>query len=158
MLATRPVAEDVQNYQVAVSILTTILSAEKADRQCTLIDQQHAVRALSALGETFLADINLSVGTDPILMDYEEALGLAVSHHPEMLTDVTQSLLEVGAVALDHGHYLFAVAAFQRLLTIVEDTPSSSDEARADLYGLTAHFWSSGMSSREFIQRRLARI
>jgi hypothetical protein len=75
-----------------------------------------------------------------------------------MLTDVTQSLLEVGAVALDHGHYLFAVASFQRLLTIVEDMPSRSDEALADLYGLAAHFWSSGISSREFVERRLSRI
>lgn len=156
MLATRPTAEDIPNYQIAVGILTTILSAGNADQENSLIDQQHAVRALSALGQTFL-EINLSVGTDHILMDYEEALGLAVSHHPAMLTDVTQSLLEVGAVALERQHFLFAVATFERLLSIIEENQSSS-EAVADLLGLTAHFWKAGDSSNDFAHRRLGRI
>lgn len=158
MLSIRPVAEDIQNYQIAVDILTMVLSSGSADQDSSLIDQQHAVRALSALGQTFLSQIKLSISTDHILIDYEEALGLAVSHQPAMLTDVTQSLLEVGAVALEYGHYLFAVASFERLLSIIEEDSLKPDETLADLLGLAAHFWVSGASSRDFVQRRLSRI
>jgi|GEM_PF-1633702 len=154
MLVSQPTPEDTPNYQLAVSILISILSAPNAK---TLIDQQHAVRALSALGQTLLTEIVVTVGTDHIMMDYEEALGLAVTRHPSMLTDVTQSLLEVGSVALEHKHYLFAVATLERLLTIVEEnTPSG--EALADLLGLLAHFWTDGESSREFAESRFERV
>jgi hypothetical protein len=154
MLVSQPTPEDIPNYQLAVSILISVLSAPNVK---TLIDQQHAVRALSALGQTLLTEIVVTVGTDHIMMDYEEALGLAVARHPTMLTDVTQSLLEVGSVALEHKHYLFAVAALERLLTIVEEnTPSG--EALADLLGLLAHFWTDGESSREFAESRLDRV
>jgi hypothetical protein len=155
MLASRPAPEDIPNYQLAVSILITILSAPKAD---TLIDQQHAVRALSALGQTLVTEIVVSVGTDHIIMDYVEALGLAVARHQSMLTDVTQSLLEVGSVALEHGHYLLAVASLERTLSIIEDHAQKPDEALADLLGLTAHFWTSGVSGKEFSQSRFQRI
>jgi hypothetical protein len=154
MLVSQPAPEDTPNYQLAVRILIAILSAPNVK---TLIDQQHAVRALSALGQTLLAEIAVTVGTDHIMMDYEEALGLAVTRHPSMLTDVTQSLLEVGAVALNHKHYLFAVATLERLLTIVEENLPSR-EALADLLGLLAHFWTDGESSREFAESRSERI
>jgi len=154
ILINQPALEDTQNYQLAVSILIRVLSAPNAD---TLIDQQHAVRALSALGQTLLAEIAVTVGTNHILMDYEEALGLAVARHPSMQTDVTQSLLEVGSVAIDHKHYLFAVASCERLLTIIEEN-ESLNEALADLLGLTAHFWADGKSSKEFVKIRLERV
>lgn len=154
MLVSQPTPEDIPNYQLAVSILISILSAPQVK---TLIDQQHAVRALSALGQTLLTEIVVTVGTDHIMMDYEEALGLAVARHPTMQTDVTQSLLEVGSVALDHRHYLFAVAAFERLLTIVEENEPSR-EAMDDLLGLFAHFWKDGTSSRDFAETRLERV
>jgi hypothetical protein len=154
MLVSQPAPEDTPNYQLAVRILIAILSAPNVK---TLIDQQHAVRALSALGQTLLTEIAVTVGTDHIMMDYEEALGLAVTRHPSMLTDVTQSLLEVGAVALKHKHYLFAVATLERLLTIVEENPASR-EALADLLGLLAHFWTDGQSSNEFAESRSGRM
>lgn len=154
MLVSQPAPEDTPNFQLAVSILISILSAPKAG---TLIDQQHAVRALSALGQTLLTEIAVTVGTGHIMMDYEEALGLAVERHPTMLTDVTQSLLEVGSVALEHRHYLFAVAALERLLTVVEEN-SPSTEAFADLLGLLSHFWTDGESSKEFARSRADRV
>jgi hypothetical protein len=154
MLASQPDTKDTPNYQLAVSILISVLSAPDVK---TLIDQQHAVRALSALGQTLLAEVAVTVGTDHIMMDYEEALGLAVTRHPSMLTDVSQSLLEVGSVALENKHYLFAVATLERLLTIVEEN-APSKEALADLLGLLAHFWTDGESSREFSESRLDRV
>ena len=161
MLSTRPAAEDIPNYQIAVSVLTTILSTGgkmDMDGTASLIDQQHAVRAVSVIGQTFLSEINVSVSANHILMDYEEALGLAVYRHPAMLTDVSQSLLEVGAAALEHGHYLFAVATLERLLSILEESSNYSEEALADLLGLMAHFWAAGESSHEFAQSRLSRV
>jgi hypothetical protein len=154
MLVSQPAPEDIPNYQLAVRILIAILSAPDVK---TLIDQQHAVRALSALGQTLLTEIVVTVGTEHIMMDYEEALGLAVTRHPSMLTDVTQSLLEVGAVALNHRHYLFAVATLERMLTIVEENLPSR-EALADLLGLLAHFWTEGDSSMEFAGSRSKRV
>lgn len=158
MLATHPDAEDIPNYQKAVEILTTILASGGTREGNGLVDQQHAVRALSVLGQTFLAEINISVETDHVLMNYEEALGLAVSRHPSLLTDVTQSLTEVGAVALEYRHYLFAVATLERLFTINEEVSGYLEEAMADLLGLMAHFWEGGESSREFVQTRIPRV
>lgn len=158
MLSIRPLAEDMQNYQVAVDILTTVLSAGSVDRNSKLIDQQHAVRALSALGQTFLSQIKLSISTDHIMIGYEEALGLAVSQQPAMLSDVTQSLLEVGSIALENKHYLFAVASLERLLSIIENNAQRSNDALADLLGLSAHFWTESISSKEIVRRRLHRI
>ena len=162
ILATHPDAEDILNYQKAAEILTQILCAGSTADGSGLIDQQHAVRALSVLGQAFLADITISVETDYVLMNYVGALGIAVSRQPVLLTDVSQSLMEVGSVALEHGQYLFAVAALEQLLSMIEGTTEGvaaySDEAIADLLGRIAHFWTRGVSSRELAENRIPRV
>lgn len=157
MLIAKPVIEDMQNFKISVEILTVVLSSNRPNSNYVLIDQQHAVRALSTLSQTFISEIDLSVGANYILLDYEEALSFAVSRYPQILADVTQALLDVGIVAIEHKHYLLGVATLERLLTIVE-THEFLGKAQATLLGLMAHFWCAGKSGREFVHARIPRV
>lgn len=159
VLATRPTVEDTRNYQTAAGILTTVLSSKVQNGgEAKYVDQFHAVNAMSTLGQTMLAQEGFSTEADYILMDYEEALGLVVSVHPDLLSDVTQALLCMGSVALLHKRYLFAVATMERMLTLVEANMPVASKPLSDLLGLTAHFWVAGGSSKEFIDTRIERI
>ena len=170
MLAIRPAAEDLQNYKTAVAIMKIILAEDTQERFAkSLVDQQHAVRALSALSQTVLSQINLPIRIESILMGFEEALELAVYRHPKMITDVTQAFWETGAVAVQSNNILFAMASMERLITIVEEPPTLPRkevaermhipfEALADMLGLAAHFWTAGDSCKKFIKTRLDRI
>jgi len=159
VLATRPTAEDTRNYQTAAGILTTILSTKISNgNEAKFVDQFHAVNAMSTLGQTMLAQKDFSAEADYILMDFEEALGLVVSVHPELLPDVTQALLTMGSVALYHERYLFAVATMERMLTLIEANQAVAVKPLAELLGLTAHFWTTGGSSKDFIEMRIPRI
>ena len=159
VLATRPTVEDTRNYQIAAGILTTVLSSKVHNgKEKKYVDQFHAVNAMSTLGQTMLAQEEFSAEADYILMDYEEALGLVVSVHPDLLSDVTQALLCMGSVALLHKRYLFAVATMERMLTLIESNQPVGSKPLAELLGLTAHFWCAGGSSKEFIKTRIERI
>lgn len=159
VLATRPAVEDTGNYQTAVGILTTILSSRAGQgKEAKFVDQFHAVNAMSTLGQIMLAQEDVSTNADFILMDFEEALGLVVSVHPELLPDVAQALLSMGSVAIHHKRYLFAVATLERLLTLVESNKPVAIKPLAELLGLTAHFWCDEGSSRDFIKMRIPRL
>jgi hypothetical protein len=163
MLSSRPHPEDFQSFRSAVSLLRRIVTYNPPPGSMeNLVDQQRAVRALSALGQTVLSQVGDSTGVDYILMGYEETFNLALLNHPGLLTDVSQALLETGAVALDSRHYLFAVAALNRLLFIFEETTPMPDEGRVDMLGLLAHFWTASddasSSSRLFARRCLGRL
>ncbi len=169
MLSINPDSEDLLNYKTAVEILEIILRARPSDEESgSLRDQHHSVRALSALGQTAISQIKIRTGIDYILVGYEEALGLAVYRHPKMLSDISQAFLEVGAIALTAGQFLFAVAAMERLIVIAEEPPGAASinnstnrlpfEATSDMLGLAAHFWSNSEGSREYIQKRLMTI
>jgi hypothetical protein len=170
MLAIKPAAEDLQNYKTAVAVLKIILAENTQERFAkSLVDQQHSVRALSALSQTVLSQINLPIRIESILMGYEEALELAVYRHPKMITDVTQAFLETGSVAVKSNNILFAIASMERLIAIVEEPPTLPREevaermrvpfeASADMLGLMAHFWVAGESCKKFIKTRLNRI
>jgi hypothetical protein len=159
MLVSRPHPEDFQSFRTAVSLLRRIvISSPREAGMESLTDHQRAVRALSALGQAVLSQVGYSIGVDYILMGYEEALSLALLNHPSLLTDVSQALTETGAVALESKHYLFAVAALERLLSIVEDSQAGHDEANTDMLGLLAHFWTGSLSSHAFAELRLERV
>jgi len=159
ILATRPTAEDTRNYETAAGILTTVLSSKMSSgTEAKFVDQFHAVNAMSTLGQAMLSQEAFSAEADYILMDYEEALGLVISVHPELLPDVTQALLAMGSVALYHKRYLFAVATMERMLTLVETNEPVTNKPLGELFGLTAHFWAAGGSSMDLIKMRIPRI
>src|SRR6266487_794209 len=159
ILVTRPTVEDTSNYQTAAGILTTVLSSKANNGNETIfVDQFHAVNAMSTLGQTMLSQEDFSTEVDYILMDFEEALGLVVSLHPDLLSDVTQALLNMGSVAINHKRYLFAVAAFERMLTMIEVNKPVTAKPKAELLGLAAHFWSADGSNRDFIKMRIPRV
>lgn len=159
VLATRPTVEDTSNYQTAAGILTTVLSSKAKNGNGTVfVDQFHAVNAMSTLGQTMLAQDDFSTEVDYILMDFEEALGLVVSVHSDLLSDVTQALLSMGSVAINHRRYLFAVAAFERMLTLIESNKPVVPKPKAELLGLAAHFWVANGSNRDFVKMRIPRI
>jgi hypothetical protein len=159
ILATRPTVEDTSNYQTAAGILTTVLSSKANNGNgAKFVDQFHAVNAMSTLGQTMLVQEDFSMEADYILMDFEEALGLVVSVHSELLPDVTQALLSMGSVAINHKRYLFAVATLERMLTLIESNKPVVFKPKAELLGLSAHFWVAGGSNRDFIKMRFPRI
>jgi hypothetical protein len=163
MLISRPHPEDFQSFKTAVGLLRCIVTSNcLPGGGNNLIDHQRAVRALSALGQAVLSQVDYSIGIDYVLMGYEEALSLAMLNHPALLTNVSQALFETGAVALNSNHYLFAVAALRRLLSIFENTDPVPAEARVDTLGLLAHFWTANdnnsPSSRSFAKKCLERL
>jgi hypothetical protein len=159
MLISQPHPEEFHSFLIAINLLTRIVTSDQMPGGLeNLVDHQRAVRALSALGQTMLSQVGYSIGEDFILMGHVETLNLAYLKHPELLTDVSQALFETGSVALDSKNYLFAVAAMERLLTIVEDNQPVPDEASVDMLGLLAHFWTASTSSRAFAEMRLERV
>jgi hypothetical protein len=159
MLTTRPTIEDAQNYQIAIWTLNIILSRKMDNgKNRKSVDQFHAVNALSTLAQVMLIQMSHSTEINYISIDFQEALGLVASLHSDLLPDVTQALLEMGSVALEHEHYLFAVATMERILNLIEGNLPVTPKAQAEMLGLVAHFWASGGSSKEFITNRLGRV
>lgn len=159
VLTSEPDPEDLRNFQSAAGIMTNIIALDGKDKQSVgLKDRQHAVRALSVLEQTILSHFTLSLGADYILMGYVQVLGLAADRFPVMTTDVSQAFFEIGSLAIDKKQTLIAASVMEKLLSLGERNAPLKSELAADLLGLTAHFWTSGLSNNKFACERLSEI
>lgn len=158
-LTSEPDPEDLRNFQSAAGIMTNIIALDSKDeKSVSLKDRQHAVRALSVLEQTILSHFTLSLGADYILMGYVQVLGLASDRFPVMTTDVSQAFFEIGVLAIQKKQTLIAVSSMEKMISLCEDHIPLKSELAADLLGLTAHFWTNGLSNRKFVNERLPEI
>ncbi len=142
------------NFQTAADVLQRIVIASSgAERAGSRdVDLRIAISALSALGR---AALHLENEHTP--MSFVQALGSTGKRHPQTATAVSQALFEVGAVAISRGQTLVAVAALEKVFSLVEQRGSVAGELAADLLGLMAHFWSAGPTARGCVVDRLGR-
>lgn len=149
-----PQKRNAQNISSATTILQAILMhyEEIGSKAIADSDLIAAIRALSRLGRAALGlEIDSSVPLGVV-----EALGINRAPRGEIF--VSQSLFEVGIEAIDRDQMLVAMAALEKLLTLVEARRPAHGEIVADTLGLLAHFWSSGDTGRQFARSRLGRI
>jgi hypothetical protein len=148
MLASDPEPKDLNNYDIAIKILSAILSAQPLSG--TEDDKRRAIHAASKLGQTLIVNFK-SVERDNIILEYIDSLELALPQR-EMLTEVSQALFEIGVCAVKEGHDFVFVAALDKMTALAEAYPPLPSEFVTDLLGLIAHYW-----VKEGSRNRLAR-
>jgi hypothetical protein len=147
MLAFNPEAKDLYNYRTALDILCTVLAANHSAE--TDNDKRRAVHAISHLGRTLIVNFK-SVERDNAILAYVDSLEFALSK-PNMFTEVSQALFEIGICAAQTEHDFVAVAALDKLTSLAErQSPPLPVEFVADMFGLLAHYWGMDGSRKEY--------
>jgi hypothetical protein len=154
MLVSDPEPQDLPNYDVAIKILSAILSA--GDQLETDDDKQRAVHAISKLGWTLIAHFK-SVERYNIILNYIDSLEFALTKK-DMLTEVSQALFEIGVCAVEEGQDFIVVAILDKMMSFAENYPPLPGEFVADMLGLLAHFWVVDGSRNEFAKRKFREI
>ena len=137
-------------------------------------DLQRTVKAAGGLGRAALMKFEFGLEVDNIIMSFVQTLGLINYVKPldvinkqqfHVMTDVSEALFDIGSLAAKEQRDFIAVAALDKVTTmlsqssIVEDLPSYVvDELRADVIGLMAHIWTEGDSQKEFILQKVPEI
>jgi hypothetical protein len=153
-LLTAPL--NAQNLSSATNLLGSVViryetqdaSSERTLKHADLIS---AIRALAKLGRSALRLDNEGVALAAV-----QAVGAMNAERTEIF--VSQALFEVGVAALRGGQVLVAMAALERLMTLIEVRGTSRGELVADTLGLVAHFWARGETARSYAGARLARL
>jgi hypothetical protein len=147
MLAFNPEAKDLYNYRTVLDILCTVLAANHSAE--TDNDKRRAVHAISHLGRTLIVNFK-SVERDNAILAYVDSLEFALSK-PNMFTEVSQALFEIGICAAQTEHDFVAVAALDKLTSLAErQSPPLPVEFVADMFGLLAHYWGMDGSRKEY--------
>ncbi len=155
MLAFSPEAKDLYNYRAAVGILTTILAADHPAE--TEDDRRRVVHAISHLARTLIVNFK-SVERDNVILAYVNSVDFA-SNRPNMLTEISQALFEIGVCAAKEADDFAAVAALDKLTTLAErQSPSLPIEFIADLFGLLGCFWAKEGSRRDYASLKFRAI
>ncbi|MCK6540849.1 MAG: hypothetical protein L6Q26_12420, partial [Anaerolineales bacterium] len=134
-------------------------------------DLQRTVKATGSMGRAALARFESGLEVDNIVMSFIQTLGLITyikpldvinKHHFYVMTDVSEALFEIGSLAAEKQRDFIAVAALDKMITMLSQTPRTEDlpsyivdELGADVMGLMAHIWTGGDSQKEFILQRL---
>jgi hypothetical protein len=153
MLASDPEPKDLTNYDKAIKLLSAILSAPSATMDN---DRQRAVHAISKLGQTLIINFK-SVERDNIILKYNDSLELALSK-PEMLTEVSQALFELGSCAVREKHDFVFVAALDKMTTLAGAYAPLPDEFATDFLGLIAHYWTQEGSRKQLARVKFAEV
>jgi hypothetical protein len=154
ILASNPEPKDLGNYDVAIKVLSAILSADNA--YMVDDDRQRAVHAISKLGQTLIVHFK-SVERDNIILDYIDSLEFALTKE-KMLTEVSQALFEIGICAVKEDQDFVTVAILDKMTALAENHLPLPDEFTADLLGLVAFFWSRGGSRKAFADTKLGEV
>ena len=148
MLASDPESKDLNNYEIAIKILSAILSAKP--QMESGYDRRRAIHAVSKLGQTLIVNFK-SVERDNIILEYIDSLELALPRQ-EMLTEVSQALFEIGVCAAGESHDFVYVAILDKMTALAEARSPLPSEFTTDFFGLLAHFWVED-GSRKNIER-----
>jgi hypothetical protein len=151
MLAFNPETKDLYNYRTAVDILSAILAAGHSGE--TDDDRRRAAHAISHLARTLIINFN-SVERDNVILAYVDSLEFAL-FKPNMFTEVSQALFEIGISAAEADHDFVAVAALDKLTSLAGRHPIPLPvEFVADMFGLLAHYWGMDGSRKEYAIRK----
>jgi hypothetical protein len=154
MLASDPEPKDLGNYDIAIKILAAILSARiESDANS---DRQRAIHAVSKLGQTLIVNFK-SVERDNIILDYIDSLELALVK-PEMLTEISQALFEIGVCAVKENHDFVFVAVLDKMTTLAGGRSPLQDEFITDLLGLLSHYWTQAGSRKQIAKNKFAEV
>jgi hypothetical protein len=142
-----------QNFDTAAGILKQIVItfSAKGSPEFRDVDLVHAVRVLSELGQAAL-----TLDNEHTPMHYMQALASTGNRHRGIATAVSQALFELGEAAIEKKQLFVAVAALDRLSTLVETYAPARGELAADALGLLAHFWRAGDSAQGYALRKLS--
>jgi len=154
MLVANPEPRDLSNYDLAIKILSAILSANH--RLGADDDKQRSLHAISKLGQTLIVHFN-SVERDNIILDYVDSLEFALTKK-EMLTEVSQALFEIGVCAVEENQDFIVVAVLDKMTSHAENYLPLPNEFVADMLGILAHFWIKGGSRKEFAEAKLGEV
>lgn len=150
MLASDPEPRDLNNYDLAIKILSAILSAHPQAESD--YDRQRAVHAVSKLGQSLIVHFK-SVERDNIMLDYIDTLELALLKR-EMLTEISQALFEIGVCAAREEHDFVFIAALDKMTTLAGNYSDLPGEFVTDLLGLLSHYWTETGSRKQFARER----
>ena len=155
MLVSNPEPKDLCCYDTTIKILSAILSANGSVDSDS--DKRRTLHAISKLGRTLLEHFE-SVEADNIILDYVDSAEFAILNGAEMLTEVSQTLFEIGVCAIKLDQDFIAVAALDKLIVLAENRSPLPDEFVVDLLGLLSHFWMMDGSRKEFAIQKLDEI
>jgi len=159
---------NLENFRMIAEIFQEIAVARKEIQHG--IDLQRTVKAAGGIGRAALMKFESGLEVDSIIMSYIQTLGLINYIKPLDLinkqqfyvaTDVSEALFEIGSLAAERHKDFVAVAALDKVTTmlyqapITEELPSYLvDELSADVVGLMAHIWMEGESQKEYILQK----
>lgn len=155
MLVSNPEQKDLCCYDTAIKVMSAILSVNGTITSDS--DKRRVLHAISKLGRTLLEHFE-SVEADNIILDYVDSVEFAILDSAEMLTDVSQTLFEIGACASSAKQDFIAVATLDKMTVLAESKSPWPKEFTADILGLISHFWTMGGSRQEFAMQKLEEI
>ncbi|RPI02389.1 MAG: hypothetical protein EHM64_14045 [Ignavibacteriae bacterium] len=160
---------NLENFRMTAEILQAIAVARKEIQH--VADLQRTVKAVSGLGCAALMKFEFGLEIDNVIMSFIQTLSLInyikpldviKNQHIHVMTDVSEALFEIGSLAAEKQRDFITVAALDKLVTILCQTPMTKElpphilnELSADVMGLMAHIWSEGDSQKEFVRRRM---
>ena len=155
MLVSNPEPKDLCCYDTSIKILAAILSVPGPIDSDS--DKQRTLHAISKLGRTLLEHFE-SVEADNIILDYVDSVEFAILDGTKMLTEVSQTIFEIGVCATGAGQDFIAIAAIDKLTVLAENRSPLPDEFVADMLGLVAHLWVVEGSRQEFAALKLEEV
>lgn len=160
---------NLENFRMVAEIFQEIAIARREIQRVT--DLQRTVKATGSMGRAAVTRFESGLEVDNIIMSFIQTLGLITyikpldvinKHHFYVMTDVSEALFEIGSLAAEKQRDFIAVAALDKMITMLSQTPMTEDlpayvvdELGADVVGLMAHIWTGGDSQKEFILQRL---
>ncbi len=146
---------DPKNFRTAVGILQEILMTPPASPEQRSSDLFYAIRALSELSRAALTHIEQASEIEHLVLACTGSLQAAIVFYPAATTEVSQALFEIGTAAMEKKQPLAAIAALDKLFSLVEENEPASGELVADTLGLASHFWVEGETARQYVEARL---
>jgi hypothetical protein len=155
ILTSKPEQQDLECYDLSIKMLAAILS--KNTKNASDNDKRRSLNAISLLGRTLLEHFE-SVEADNLILDFVDTAEFAVLNGGNLLTDVSQTIFEIGECASAMRQDFIAVASLDKLSTLAISSTPMPDEFSVDLLGLISHLWVEGGSRKKYADQKLEAI
>jgi hypothetical protein len=160
---------NLENFRIVAEIFQAIAIARREIQH--VADLQRTVKATGSMGRATLMKFEFGLEVDNIIMSFIQTLGLITyikpldvinKQHFNVMTDISEALFDIGSLAAEKQRDFIAVAALDKMITLLCQTPVTEDlpphvvdELSADVVGLMAHVWTEGDGQKEFILKRM---